>query len=279
MHRIPRLILLAATAGALAACQGGDQSSGEAASRALVGTPQGPVELTVNGEAVTSPLVETFARGRGMDPTDPAQREKAQELLIENLLLAQDTLAGELGQRPEVQAEAALARLLQLAGRGLAAQRSAIEITDAQLLDYYESERVRTGGVEYHVAHLLFDDRAAAEAALERARAPGADVDALIAEYAAGGARQARDLGWAHLAQMPDEFAEVLAQLQDGEVAPVPVETTFGWHVVQRRASRPFNPPPFEEVKDGARRQLVERALADKVKALRDTARIERPGR
>ena len=95
-----------------------------------------------------------------------------------------------------------------------------------------------------------------------------------MAEYAAKGAKQARDLGWGNLSQYPPELAEAALTLQDGQVGGVPLKTDFGWHVFKRVASRPFAPPPFEQVRDGARKQLVDQALADKAKALREKAKI-----
>jgi peptidyl-prolyl cis-trans isomerase C len=244
---------------------------------ALLGAPDGPVVAVVNGETVTQPVFDLYARGRGFDPDVAEQRQQALDSLIENILLAQTLLASEAAQRPEVQAEAALVRMQQLSGRQLNSFRSSIEVPEQDVQDFYQREVERTGKVEYNAQHLLFTDPAEAARALAEATAEGADFSALISRYE-GVAPQARDLGWANLSQLPAEFAEVLAQLEDGEVAPVLVQTSFGLHVLRRVGKRDFTPPPFAQVSEGVRQQLVNQALADRVHALRTTAQITAPG-
>lgn len=241
----------------------------------IVDAPEGATVATVNGETLTAPMLDVFAKGRGLDPGDPSQREQALEALVENVLLAQDARARGLVARPEVQAELALVRLQQLAGRNLSEYRGTLQIGEDEVRAYYDAEVARTGGVEVQLKHILFADEASASAANERALKPEADFDALILEYAAAGAKQARELGWANFTQLPPELAAAVQPLPDGQVAPLPVQTAYGWHVVKRIASRPYAPPPFEQVREGARKQLIDRALADQVKALREKARIE----
>jgi peptidyl-prolyl cis-trans isomerase C len=150
-----------------------------------------------------------------------------------------------------------------------------VQVTEQQLREYYQQEATRAGPVEYHIAHILFADEAAATAAARRVVEPGADFDALMTEYAGAGALQARDLGWGNLAQMPEAFPEILQQLEDGQAAPVAVQSAYGWHVLRRIESRPFSPPTFDEVKDGARSLLIERAVGERVRALRAAARVQ----
>lgn len=244
---------------------------------ALLGAPDGPVVAVVNGETVTQPVFDLYARGRGFDPDVAEQRQQALDSLIENILLAQTLLASEAAQRPEVQAEAALVRMQQLSGRQLNSFRSSIEVPEQDVQDFYQREVERTGKVEYNAQHLLFTEPAEAARALAEATAEGADFSALITRYE-GVAAQARELGWANLSQLPAEFAEVLAQLEDGEVAPVLVQTSFGLHVLRRVGKRDFTPPPFAQVRESVRQQLVNQALADRVHALRTTAQIAAPG-
>ena len=280
---IRNVFYIAGIAGFIAACSGEKAAtdSAPAASvhptQAVLHAPAGATVATVNGEVLTEPMLDVYAKGRGWDPADPAQRQRALDSLIENVLLAQDTFARGLAARPEVQAEVALVRLQQLAGRGLADLRGELKITEEQIKAHYDAEVARTGLVEVQVKHILFADEPIARAANERALKADADFDALIVEYGANGAKQARDLGWANLTQLPPELAAAVQPLPDGQVTPLPVQTSYGWHVAKRVASRPFTPPPFEQVKDGARKQLVDQALAQQVKALRDKAKIELP--
>jgi peptidyl-prolyl cis-trans isomerase C len=275
--RTIRIALALAAAILLAACGQAPQQGAADTGAALQGAPDGSIVAVVNGESVTQPVLEAFARMQGLDAADPAQRQQALDALVENMVLAQAALAGPLGQQVDVQAEAALARMQQLSGRQVQALSADIQIPEQELLDYYRRETERSGTVEYQAQHILFADAAAAAAALAEATAPGADFSALMSKYQ-DSALQARDLGWANLAQTPKEFAELLPQLADGEVAPVVVQTRFGHHLLRRVASRPFTPPPFEQVREGVRAQLANQALAERVRALRATAEVAAPG-
>lgn len=276
MNKVVYAIVLAA---GISGCSTEAPAPGAASdsARAVIGAPPGATVAVVNGETLTEPMLTVFAQGRGLDASDPAGRKRALDSLIENVLLAQDAHASGVAARPEVQAELALVGLQQLAGRSLSEQRLAATPTDAQVRAYYDQEAARTGGVELHLEHILLADETEARALQQRAIAPGADFTALVAEYAAGSAKQARDLGWANLTQLPPELATAAQALADGQVSPQPVQTGFGWHVFRRVASRPFSPPPFDQVKEGARKQLIEQNIAAHVEALRAKAKIELP--
>lgn len=271
-HRTTTLPLALLAVALLAGC-GQQDTASSTATGAIVNAPDGPLVASVNGEILTEPMLVTFARGRGLDPAVPAQRAQALDALVENVLLAQDGIARGLTGRPDVQAELALVHVQQLSGRALSDVRAQLEVTDAQVEQYYRQEAERAGDTEWRIEHILFADAASAQAAIDEALEPGAEFAALMAAHATS-ALQARELGWSNATQLPAEMVAALKQLGDGEVAPVPVSTQHGFHVLRRAESRPFVPPPLEQVKEGARRTLVERALAEHVAALKAKAVI-----
>lgn len=268
-----RLLALAMCAAGLNGC--GNQTTDPAAVAAVFGAPRGVALVYINGEAITEPMLVVFAKGRGLDPTQAQQRQQALDALIENVVLAQQAIRSGLVDRPEVQAELTLVRLQQLAGRSLAEHRQKLQISDGQIANLYQQEAQRAGPTEWRTEHLLFASEVEAKIALDRALAPGADFAALISEYAQGTAKQAKALDWSNASQLPEELVTALKQLEDGQTAPIPVKTGFGWHVLRRVEARPFNPPPLGQVKDGARKQLTEVAVKEFVAGLRAAARLE----
>lgn len=270
--RLATLLLLALVAGC---SQTSTTGSADAGASALLGAPDGPPVAVVNGEVISEPLLVVFARKAGLDPAVPEQRQRALDALVDSVLLTQESLADQTLDRSEMRAEATIARLQSVATRRLAAQRERLQADDTQVAALYEQERQRAGDTEWRSQHLLFADKATAEAALQRARAEGANFDALIAEYTSSGtAKQATELPWSNASQLPETLVEALKQLGDSEVAPVVLETTFGFHVLRRLESRPFAPPSLDEVREGARRQLIEQGLKDYVGGLRAKAQI-----
>ena len=59
-------------------------------------------------------------------------------------------------------------------------------------------------------------------------------------------------------------FADALVSLKKGEFTKDPVQSQFGWHVIQLEDTRDLTPPPFEQV----RPQLLQRANQQKVESL-----------
>lgn len=263
---------------ALTGCSAGESPHEKTnVGNALLGTPPGNLVAMVNGESITQPLLEVYAKGHGFDISDRQQRQTALDSLIDNIVLAQALLSSDVAKEPDVQAEATLVRMQQLSGREMSALRSGITVTDQELRAYYDREVKRTGDKQYLLQHILFSDEASALATLLEARADAADFEQLM-QAKAGSALQAKALDWGHLGQMPPEFATVVPQVDDGSVVPAVVKTQFGYHVLRRAESRPFAPPSFESVKEGARAQLVQQAVADQVKALRSKAKITTAG-
>ena len=257
---------------ALAGCSSSGDGTDPMA-KVLLSPPEGPLLASVNGEAISEPLLATYARGRGLDPADPVQRQTAQDGLIEAMLLAQAALASGLANGDEARADVALLRMQYLASRALTDYQSKLDVSDGKVLEYYQQEATRAGSTEWRLEHILLADEATARAVAERATAEGADFDALMSEYSAV-ARQAKSLDWAIPTRLPKELAEVAAQLPDGMVAPAPIQTSFGWHVLRRAESRSFAPPEFETVKEAARKQLSERAIKDYIASLRAKAKL-----
>jgi peptidyl-prolyl cis-trans isomerase C len=86
------------------------------------------------------------------------------------------------------------------------------------------------------------------------------------------------DLGWFDEKQMEPTFAKAAFALNKGELSEV-VESSFGYHIIQKNDERPAGPAPLEEVRD----ELTEVILKAKTKValdrhlekLRSTADIE----
>lgn len=111
-----------------------------------------------------------------------------------------------------------------------------------------------TTAEERKARHILIKfgaDKAAAKKKAEGIEAQlkgGADFAALAkADSEDTGSRiKGGELGWLKRGQMPDSFEKVLWDLESGEISD-PVETEFGWHVIQVEEIKPGTVKPFDD--------------------------------
>ena len=74
------------------------------------------------------------------------------------------------------------------------------------------------------------------------------------------------DLGWFTPDRMVPQFSGALLALKPGEYTHQPIQTQFGWHVIQLLETRDLTPPPFDQVKP----RLEQMVQAKKFRAYRD---------
>jgi peptidyl-prolyl cis-trans isomerase C len=83
------------------------------------------------------------------------------------------------------------------------------------------------------------------------------------------------DLGWFTLDHMVKPFADAVASLKDGQYTTEPVQTQYGWHVIQLLGTRPVNPPPFDQVKQRLVQVVEAKKFRDYTDDLLKTAKVE----
>lgn len=163
--------------------------------------------------------------------------------------------------------------------------RSKVKISDADLKSEYARFANAEGGeIEVVARHILVEVPATASAAeiekarvkaaelARRARQPGADFDALVAEADGG------DLGSFGRGVMMPDFEKAAFSLEEGGVSE-PVRSGTGWHVINVTERRTVAAASFEDVKDQLRDRLMrgqmERYSEQYVQELRAKATVE----
>ncbi len=118
--------------------------------------------------------------------------------------------------------------------------------------------------------HILVADEETAKEIRQRLL-DGEDFGALAQEFSQdpGSAMQGGDLGWFGRGRMVAPFEEAAFALEIGEISE-PVESQFGWHIIQvlGREIRPLTAEEYAQAKD--------RAFAEWVQSLQEKAEIER---
>lgn len=155
---------------------------------------------------------------------------------------------------------------------------AAYEVDEEEIESAYE-ELAAEGRdqARLRASHILFSERAAAEAAAERARADPdsfADLARDLSEDAASAA-VGGDLGYVVRGDLPLEIEEALFSMEEGEIEG-PVRSDAGFHLLRLAESVVAETPPLEEIRPQiearARRVAAESDFIDKVDELRQIA-------
>lgn len=263
-RNLPFVLLL------LAGCSGG---GGGVDSRPVQNEVGGPIVETVNGTPVPEALLEAVARARKLDLTRRDQRDQALTLLTDYVLLGQAAQQGGFFDKPQFRADVEAARLQGVGNAALQQIQQQAPITDAVVRAEFDAQVARVGKVEYDFSQLLFDNEDDALKAAGEVLS-GKAFSAVYDEWR-GKAKQAKAFSRVRPDQVPEELAGALAGLKNGETTKVPVKTRFGWHVVHLDIVNPFTPPPFEQVKDSVRQTLLRRVGQDRLRQLKEQAKIE----
>src|SRR5690606_38211284 len=129
--------------------------------------------------------------------------------------------------------------------------------------------------VEVRARHIHVKTKEEAEAIIKKLDG-GSKFEELAKENSTDGtAANGGDLGYFTEGQMVPEFEKAAFALKPGEYTKEPVETQFGFHVIQQEDRRTKQPPAFDQVEDQIRSIVMRERYVDLVKKLRDGLKIE----
>jgi peptidyl-prolyl cis-trans isomerase C len=141
---------------------------------------------------------------------------------------------------------------------------------------YDEVVRKHPPTKEVRARHILVDSEAKAKELVKEAKG-GKDFAELASKNSIGpSAQRGGDLGYFTPGEMVKAFSDAAFKLKKGEVAPAPVKTQFGWHVIKVEDVRMRKVPPYEKVKAQMEREVWEQLGKDFLRQYRDQTTVER---
>jgi peptidyl-prolyl cis-trans isomerase C len=233
---------------------------------------------TVNGVAVPQSRMEFMMeqqRNRGA-PDNQQTRSVMREELVNREVVAQEAQKSGIGKSSDVQAQMDIARQEILVGAYLRDWVKKHPVSDTELQQEYERARSQTGDKEYRARHILVDNEDQAKALIADLN-KGAKFDELAKKNSkdAGSKERGGDLDWNVPAAFDKQFSDAMVKLDKGKYTAAPVQTRFGYHVIQLDDVRPVKFPSFEEVKPRIAQQLQQHKVDELVRGLRAKAKVE----
>ncbi|NMG41166.1 peptidylprolyl isomerase [Chelativorans sp. ZYF759] len=236
------------------------------------------VVATLNGEPITEAdlaMAEAELDQQFAQLPEGQRRAAAMTAIVEIRLMSQRAEAEGLGESAEFQSRMELLRQRALHAAYIE-NNIAAEVTDEALRARYDQE---ISGLELaeevRARHIIVETEEEA-AALIGELDEGGDFEELAREHSQDGAAQrGGDLGYFSQGQMVPEFEEVVFDMEVDAYTSEPVQTQFGWHVIQLVDRRQQEAPAYEAVEQQLRSLVLRERYFQLVQELREEAEIE----
>lgn len=235
---------------------------------------------TVNGKAITQKDMDQFVAllvEQGAKDS-PELREQVKQEMVNRMAVVQAAEKAGLDKKADVQQEIELARQGILVRALMADYLKKNPVSEADMTKEYNTIKgMEEGKQEYKVRHILVKDEQAAKdllAQIKSKKVSFADA-AKKNSIDTGSGQQGGDLGWAPSSTYVPEFAQAVEKLKKGELAAAPVQSQFGWHIIQVDDARPVTFPALNDVKPQLEEMLRQRKLAEYQQKLLKDANIK----
>jgi len=256
-----RLALIPLALAAVTACQ--PKSAGTVSDNS-------PPVATVNGVPISRNFYDFYIKGitGGKAAADLTAEQRG--LALDNLVRAQ--VVAEQAVKDGLDKSGDAAYMLELARLNVLQQAMQDRYlkdrqpSEQELRAEYEQQLASMPKTEYHARHILVATEPFAQKIIDRLD-KGEKFDALAkSESMDSSKNNGGDLGWFTPGRMVPEFAGAVMALKPGEYTHKPVQTQYGWHVIQLLETREVTPPPFDQV----RQRLVQVVQAKKFRQYQD---------
>ena len=238
---------------------------------------KGKAFATVNGQPISQTVYNAFVaeqKAQGA-PDSPELQNAVKEELVRREILAQEAKKKGMDKNPNIQGQIELAKQAVLIRAYLSDSVKANPISEAQLKAEYDVIKNNLGSTEYKSRHVLVEKEEEAKAIIAKLD-KGEKFSELAKQSKDPGSKdKGGELGWSSPAAYVKPFGEALTKLKKGEYTKTPVQSDFGYHVIQLDDSRPANPPPFDQVKPQMQQRASQQQIETLVKELRSKAKVD----
>ena len=277
------LLLGAAVALGATACTKPAEDAAKPASRSSApgAAEKAATVVTVNGKKLDTTLLDTFLQAVTGKPATEAtkeQRDAMVDQLVNMTLAAQAAEKAGLDKTADVQARLELLRTQILAEAASEKYVKEHPVTDEEIKKTFDDE-VANMPKEYKARHILVEKKETADEILKQLQAGGDFAKIAKAQSKdPGSAAKGGDLGWFSAQAMVKPFGDALKTLEKGKMTAAPVQTEYGWHIIELEDVRSPPAPAFEDVKEQVKMFAQRKKLQDYLEELRKAAKIQKTG-
>ena len=206
--------------------------------------------------------------GQGQ-PDTPEMRNAVREELITRELLVREAKKKGLDKNSDIKNQIDLASQTVLVRAYVSDWVKANPVPDAALRKEYDTIKGQMGDKEYKVRHILVEKEDEAKEVIVELQKGGKFEKLAERSKDSGSKANGGDLDWNAPGNFVKPFSEAMVKLPKGKFTPQPVQTQFGWHVIEVTDIREAKIPGFDEVKPQLQQRLQAQSLDTYFKELR----------
>jgi peptidyl-prolyl cis-trans isomerase C len=267
-----RILSLALVLAALAACQ-----PKTATDTAVADTS--PTVATVNGVPITRGFYEFYIKGiTGKTSADltPQMRATALDNLIRGKVVGDEAAKEGVDKSADTGYTMQLARMQVLEQAMQEKYLKDRPPTEQELRAEYETQVGQMPKLEYHTRNILVATEPFAEKAIARLE-KGEKFEDVAKNLSMDPSKSnGGDVPFTTPERMPPPYAAAVIALKPGEYTRKPVQTQFGWHVIQLIETRDLTPPPYDQVKQRLEQVVQQKKFRKYMDELMTQAKVEK---
>jgi peptidyl-prolyl cis-trans isomerase C len=232
---------------------------------------------TVNGTAIPKNRVDAIVHAQeeqGQNDT-PELRAAIRDRLIMLEVVAQEANRKGLGKSTDTLAEIELARSNILAQAFRADYLKHHPVSDDAMKAEFEKIKSQMGDKEYKARHILVEKESEAKEIIGKLKKGEKFEELAKASKDPGSKDHGGDLDWNLPSGFVKPFSDTMVKLEKGKYTETPVQSQFGWHVIQLEDVRPAKFPDYEQVKPNLEKRMQEAMFEKAVGDLRAKAKVE----
>lgn len=234
--------------------------------------PKDPVVATVNGKPIH--LSDVAKAAQSLPPQ--LQQAPPQEIypvllnrLIDERALLVEAKKTDLAQQPDVKQAMQDAANQALEGAYLR-QQVKPEINEDAAKAYYQKHYAdKRQPEEVKARQILVKTKAEADKIIDQLN-NGAKFDQLAEKDSIDpGAKNGGELGWFTKDEMVKPFADAAFSLPVGQYTKTPVQSQFGWHIIEVEGKRTKPVPAYDDVKEEIHQKIANAAITNALEKAR----------
>ncbi|MGP1682309.1 MAG: peptidylprolyl isomerase [Giesbergeria sp.] len=232
---------------------------------------------TVNGVAIPKNRLDAIVHvqeAQGHKDT-PELRAAIRDNLITLEVIAQEANRKGLAKNAETAAQIEITRANVLAQAFHNDFVKRHPVSEDALKAEFEKIKAQMGDKEYKARHILVEKETEAKEIIEKLKKGEKFEELAKASKDPGSKDHGGDLDWNLPSGFVKPFSDAMVKLEKGKYTETPVQTQFGWHVIELENTRPAQFPDYDQVKPKLEQRLQDAMFQKALAELRAKAKVE----